>query len=172
MARPFSGKNRVHTDRQGRRTTWARSVNLFTLAAAGNYSTLNLLAPFTTSGGNPQGVTIVRTHLHLVVSSGVAANDTFTWGLLKGQATDVGANIAGAPTPDLQPYEDWLMWRDEIADTNAAYFPAQSNNHEFDIKAQRRLPELQMTYNMVVKRQATVAALTVNAVISTLIMLP
>jgi hypothetical protein len=148
-------------------------VNVFALAANGNYSTLDLLAPFKTSGGVQQGVTVTRTHLHVAVTTGVAASDSFSWGVLRAQNSDVGANVAGAPVPDLDPYEDWAMWRTEVADENSAYFFAQSNNRDFDIKAQRRLPELQMTYNLVIKRQTVVAAtLGITVIASILLKLP
>jgi len=75
--------------------------------------------------------------------------------------------------PDLDPYEDWAMWRTEVADENSAYFFAQSNNRDFDIKAQRRLPELQMTYNLVIKRQTvTAATLGITVIASILLKLP
>jgi hypothetical protein len=162
-------------DFHNRETTWARSVNVFALAANGNYSTLDLLAPFKTDGGNQQGVTVTRTHLNFTVTSAVASTDTFAWGLIKAQNTDVGANVAGAPTPDLDPYEDWLMWRTETAGNigQPGYWIGNSTEKDFDIRAQRRLPELQMTYNLVIKR-LTVAAATLNVVVSvsTLLKLP
>jgi hypothetical protein len=162
----------IHTMGPRRTTTWARSVNAFSLAANGNYATLDLLAPFKTSGGIQQGVTVTRTHVSLSVTSAVGNPDTFAWGIMRGQNTDVGANIAGAPTPDLDPYEDWAFWRTETAAVGpgAAYWEGSGNHREFDIKAQRRLPELQMTYNLVVKR-LTVAAATLNAVYSVSILL-
>jgi hypothetical protein len=173
MTRPFD--RRFNHPRHGvsRETTWARAVSTFALAANGNYATLDLLAPFKTSGGVQQGVTVTRTHLWLSVTSGSAPADTFTWGLVRGQNTDVGANVAGAPTPDLDPYEDWLLWRTETACNTGSgadtYFPA-TNVWSFDVKAQRRLPELQMTYNLVVKR-LTVTAATLNVVVTTSVLL-
>jgi hypothetical protein len=159
----------------GRETTWARSTNVFALAANGNYSTLDLLAPFKTDGGVQQGVTITRMHLNMSVTSTVAAADAFSWGVYRGETNDLGANVAGAPTPDTDPYVDWLFWRFETASSGAqpAYFVGAGNFIQWDVKAQRRLQELQMTLNLVVKRQ-TVAAATLNVVVtaSTLLKLP
>ena len=159
-----------------RETTWARSVNVFALAANGNYSTLDLLAPFKTDGGVQQGVTVTRTHLTMAITTGTAAGDSFAWGLLRGQNTDIGANVVGAPTPDLDPYEDWLMWRTETAQqggAGASFFPGSGNVWNWDIKSQRRLSELQMTYNLVIKRTAVAAAtLGITATVSCLLKLP
>jgi hypothetical protein len=176
MSMSRSGRRlNIHSMAPRRTTTWARSTNSFSLAVAG-YATLDLLAPFKTSGGQQQGVTVVRTHLNFSVFSTATSRDIFTWGVMRGQNTDVGANIAGAPTPDLDPYEDWAMWRTEQASptsaTNAFFFPA-GNNRDFDIKAQRRLPELQMTYNLVIKcLVATAAPLQLQVAASVLLKLP
>jgi len=167
----------IHTMAPRRETTWARSVNVFALAANGNYSTLDLLQPFKTSGGVQQGVTVTRMHMTWSVTSSVASTDSFAWGVLRGQNTDVGANIAGAPVPDLDPYEDWMMWRTETACFNGGggsfFWENSSNVREVDIKAQRRLPELQMTCNLVVKRLLSVAATQqITVSVSTLLKLP
>ena len=131
-----------------------------------------MLSAFKADGGNQQGVTVTRIHLNLSVVSGVAAGDTFAWGLIRGQSSDVGLNIAGAPNPEADPYDDWLFWRTEIADSNGHYWPGGSNNHTFDIKAQRRLEELQMNLNFVVQRIGTGADLELAAVTSVLLKLP
>jgi len=148
---------------------------VFALAANGNYSTLDLLAPFKTDGGVQQGVTVTRTHLNFSVTSQASAADAFTWGIIRGQNTDVGANVAGAPTPDLDPYEDWAMWRTETCADGIAqnhYFPGSSNVRDFDLRAQRRLPELQMTWNLVMKRLTGSVTLNVTVTASILLKLP
>jgi hypothetical protein len=54
----------------------------------------------------------------------------------------------------------------------AAYWDI-ANQHEFDVKAKRKLTDLQMNYNLVLKRINNVAAsLTVTATLSTLLILP
>src|ERR1700722_13129854 len=132
--RPISGGHFIRTQHGLRPTTWARSVNVFALAANGNYSTLDLLGPFKTSGGVTQGVTVIRTHLAWSVTTAVAAGDSFSWATGRGQNSDIGANIAGAPVPDTQQYEDWNMWRFEVAcnstGAGASYWK-QANQTEF-----------------------------------------
>ena len=149
---------------------------MFALAANGNYSTLDLLGPFKTSGGVTQGVTVIRTHLAWSVTTAVAAGDSFSWATGRGQNSDIGANIAGAPVPDTQQYEDWNMWRFEVAcnstGAGASYWK-QANQTEFDVKAARKIPELQQSYNLVIKRQTvTAATLGITVVASVLLKLP
>jgi hypothetical protein len=66
------------------------------------------------------------------------------------------------------------MWRTETVNNQpgagSSVWEHQSCTKEFDIKAMRRLPELQMTYNLVVKR-LTVAAASLNLVVSASILL-
>jgi hypothetical protein len=76
-------------------------------------------------------------------------------GIIRGQNTDQGANIAGAPVPDLDPYEDWAYWAWHFTDQNGNWNPrGTANTYELDLKAKRRLPELQMAYNLVIKSLA------------------
>jgi hypothetical protein len=162
---------------QPRKTEWARSINIFTNAANGNYQTFDLLAPFKAAGGNQQGVTVIRNHIVMSVTSSVSAGDNFAWGLIRGQAQDIGASIGGAPSPQTEDYADWAMWRTETACFNGGggsfFFDHGSNVKEFDVRSQRRLEELHMTFNLVVARITSVAAsqnLTVT--VSTLLKLP
>jgi len=133
-----------------RRTTWARFSNTVTLTTTGSYANTDLLAAFKADGGVTQGVTIARTHISISVEDAPDAGDQFAWGLLRGQNTDAGANIAGAPNPLDDPYEDWAMWDTRAASVGpgggAAYFPGNGNQWTYDIKSQRKIPELQMAW--------------------------
>ena len=149
-------RRRSSFSRQGRRTTWATIEDTYTLAAANDYATADLLQNFKSDGGVQQAVTVVRTHLLVAVTSPVAVGDNFALGLIRGQNTDVGSNIAGAPVPDLDPYDDWLLWQWRWAGAQAGGAPNYShlgatNVLYFDLKAQRKLEELQMCYNLVIK---------------------
>jgi len=154
----MSRSRRRAFNRQGRKSTWATVESTISLAAANAYSTIDLLANFKADGGVQQAVTVVRTHLVDHVTSAVNPGDNFALGLIRGQNTDVGANIAGAPVPDLDPYNDWLLWQWRWAsNANAAGIYSDcgfTNNMLYDIKAQRRLEELQMSYNLVIKQLA------------------
>jgi len=133
-------------------TTWATVTQTLSITAANQYQTFDLLANFKADGGTQQGVTITRTHLRTTLQSATNATTDFTYGLIRGQNTDVGTNIAGAPVPDADPYEDWLLWRWLFTDQNGNFNASgSSNTDEIDIKAMRKLPELQMTYNYVLK---------------------
>jgi hypothetical protein len=86
-----------------------------------------------------------------VIPTGIpAASNNFHVGLIRGQASDVGTNIAGAPTPAAQPYEDWMLhdyiWTDGAGEINEF----GGNQLRYDLHSQRRLEELQMNYNMVI----------------------
>jgi len=141
-----------------RPTTWARVQQTHTFAAANTYLTFDMLGNFKADGGTQQGVTVLRTHLRMQWTTVVAAGDNYAWGLIRGQNTDVGTSIAGAPVPDLDPYEDWLMWEHLYAsyfDANGVYSPSGATNVlSYDIRAKRKLPELQMSYNLVQKSLA------------------
>jgi len=158
-----------------RRTTWARVESTVTLAATGDYGTTDLLTAFKADGGVTQGVTIARSHLVLAVEDLPDAGDQFAWGLIRGQNTDVGVNIAGAPEPVADPYEDWAMW--ELLTAGAivgagAYWPGGGNTWRYDIKAQRKIPELQQAWNAVFTNVSATTPFTIGVTGSILLLLP
>jgi hypothetical protein len=133
-----------------RRTTWARQVGTLSNASAATYVTSDLLAAFKTAGGTTFGCTVARIHLRLSYETTVAAGDNFALGVIKGQDTDVGATIAGAPQPLTHPYEDWLYWSNFVASSPGNfYFPGGANTIDIDIKAKRRLEDLDEFLNIV-----------------------
>jgi len=140
-----------HAGAVARRTTWARSFGTVSLAAAGTYINDDLLANFRTDGGTTDGCTVTRIHMRLAVQSAVAATDTFFFGIFRGQNTDIGTSVAGAPNANTDPYEDWLYWSQFLANdaTGGAgngYFPGGPGApYEIDVRAQRKIPQLQQT---------------------------
>jgi hypothetical protein len=120
------------------------------VAAANGYQTIDLLSNFKADGGTQQGVTITRTHLRVVPTTTLAAGNNFHIGLIRGQASDVGTNIAGAPTPAAQPYEDWLLWDYLFVDSSGELNEYGGGQQHYDLRAMRRLMELQMNYNLVI----------------------
>jgi len=161
-----------------RRTTWARFSETFNFAAAGDWSTIDLLAEWKLDGGAQQAVTVARTHFYVSVITRSDPQDTFQLGLIRGQSTDVGNNIVGAPRPSVQPYEDWLLWEDRVAaidpvnGTNGSFYPGNSNFGEYDLKAMRKFEELGMTYNLVLESVSLAATSTIVVTGSVLLMLP
>jgi hypothetical protein len=134
-----------------RQTTWATVEATASIAAANGFQTLDLLSNFKADGGTQQAVTITRTHLRIIPTAGVqAAGNNFHVGLIRGQMSDVGTNIAGAPTPAAQPYEDWLLWDHLFTDQTASLDAFSGTQLHYDLRSQRRLEELQMNYNLVI----------------------
>jgi len=143
-----------------RKTTWATFSGSTTLDADGTYETVDLLLNFKTDGGTTQGITVARTHLRLAVTTAVAATDIFYLGLIRGQNSDVGVDVVGAPDPQSDPYEDWMWWEERVASTMTgagASFFGPSNNQGYDVKSKRKVEQLQMNYNLVLKRAVTAA---------------
>jgi len=139
-------------------STWATVTQTVSIAAANAYSTFDLLANFKADGGTTQGVTVARTRLLYTTTSTLNATTNFTVGIIRGQASDTGTSIAGAPTPDTSPYEDWAYWAWHFTDANGNWnYEGTANGKALDLKAQRKLPELQMNYNMVIKSLAAPA---------------
>ena len=141
----------IGTGAARRRTTWARQVATLSNAAAGTYDTVDMLANFKTDGGTQQGVTVARIHLRLAVLNVVAAADQVAIGIIRGQNTDVGVTVAGAPEPLADPYEDWLWWSVFTADHNGMFFLGGSNNFEVDIRSKRKFAGLQESLNIVAR---------------------
>jgi hypothetical protein len=158
-----------------RKTTWARD-NITDTVASNTFKTYDLLATAKSAGLAQQGVTIARTHLSIQVWSAVAGGDQMAFGIIRGQNTDVGTSVAGAPVPIADPYEDWVWW-----DIRTASEPGGSgcysrtgltNSWTIDVRAQRRLPELQMSYNLVMQAAVVAATVSFTVCASTLLMLP
>jgi len=156
-----------------RRTTWARGSGGAVFAAPG-YQTFNLLNDYVAAGGPSAGVTVARTHLYLSFASAPAPGDVFGVGIIRGQNTDVGLNVVGAPRPITDEFEDWAYWEVpiasliEVGSLTGAYYPW--NIFRLDLKAMRKIPELQMSFNLVL--QSTTGTDIVNWSASTLLMLP
>jgi hypothetical protein len=167
-------RSTVRTPR--RRTTWATTAtNAISLTAANQYLTTDLLATFKAAGGVTQGCTIARTILRLTVLGAPAAGDQFVHGIIRGQTTDVGANVAGAPTP-LDFYEDWA-WLDQRTAGGASsttYSDTGASNQIFlDLKVGRKIPEIHQCWNYVILAQPHAAfPTTFNLFARTLLYLP
>jgi hypothetical protein len=144
----------AHRGAARRRTAWATSDSSLSMAAAGNYTTADLLAQWRTAGGNQQSVTVVRTHLKLVPNGTRAVGDILYFGLLAGQMTDVGLNVVGAPNPATDQYEEWAMLDRLQVDYTTGLNPYDGGQREYDIRAQRKLMGLHQTWNIVLTAPA------------------
>jgi hypothetical protein len=157
-----------------RRTTWATHASSEAFAAATDYHTINLLDSYKTAGGIIVGITPIRTILRLTITAGtITAGDALDMGIIRGQDTDVGTNIVGAPDPSAKLFEDWA-WLNKytacaMVGAGPHYFEGGSNAYQLDIRSRRKLPELQMNWNLVL-RTSVIATWQVYA--RTLILLP
>lgn len=143
-----------------RRTTWATFDDAVSVATGGtHWQTNNMLTNYSGAGGSIAGITVARTHLRLTQTSQATAGDRFYFGIVRGQNEDVGADIAGAPRPLNDFYEDWAWWACYTTQASTGAGPTwgekASNVLEIDLRAKRKLPELQMTWNYVLQVAAT-----------------
>jgi hypothetical protein len=146
-----------------RRTTWATFDDAVSVATGGtHYQTNNMLTNYAGAGGTLAGITILRTHFRMTMTTAATAADRFYLGIVRGQNEDVGADIAGAPRPLNDFYEDWAFWSCYTSATLSGAGPGWSTNAnnvvQLDLKARRKIPELQMTWNYVI--QPAVATVT------------
>jgi len=167
----------INSTSAARRTAWARFEQNVSNAAAATYSAVDLLANYKLDGGTSAGCTVTRIHLEMAVTSVITVADKFAWGILRGQDTDVGVNNVGTPQAVAHPYEDWMFWQYPAASSNTgagpAYWQSASNVLSLDLKAQRKIPELQQTLLLIVGPQVvTTLPLTVHISGSVLLKLP
>jgi len=136
-----------------RRTTWATHQSSEAFAAANDKHTINLLDSYQTAGGTIAGITVARTLIHLAITSGTqTAGDRLNVGLIRGQDSDVGTNITGAPDASAKFFEDWAwleQYDNSISSGGPLYGKWGSNVISIDVRAKRKLPELQMSWNLV-----------------------
>ena len=136
-----------------RRTTWATFAGDITLGANGDNETVDLLADWKNNGGVPVGCTILRTHARWSLVSGTVAGGDFFWvSLMVGQLGDIGANIAGQPQPGNDWYEDWMFWVEYVADVDGHITPGGAAIDQVDLRAKRKISELQQTYTLSCQR--------------------
>jgi hypothetical protein len=157
-----------------RRTTWARFDASLAVPLVNEVITADLLSVWKGAGGTQQAVTIGRTHIRVVLLGGapIAGNNIFI-GLIRGQTNDVGSNIAGAPNPSVDLNEDWLLWDKLTVDPALALVPGGSQQVTYDLKAMRKLSELEESYNVAISSTSYNAfPANVRVTCSTLLLLP
>ena len=136
-----------------RRTTWATHQSTEVFAAANDKHTIDLLDTYKTAGGTVAGITVARTLIHLAITAGTqTAGDRLNLGVIRGQDSDVGVNIAGAPDASSKFFEDWAwleQYDNSVSGGGPLYGKWGSNVLSIDVRAKRKLPELQMSWNLV-----------------------
>jgi hypothetical protein len=130
-----------------RRTTWAVNGPSTTTCTAGGFAWFDLLAAYNAMPNSVSaGITVVRIHMRLAVVSGlVTPGQAVVTAIMRGQNDDTGANNAGSPSPRTDFYQDYMMWESQILDASNFTQPGGSNNWSWDVRAKRRLPNLNQT---------------------------
>jgi hypothetical protein len=109
------------------------------------------------------GCTILRVHLRLFVLSAVAAGDGFQWGLLvDNNGITGGGGAGGADDPVAFPYLSWIINRREGAHPGYS-FVGPNNQFEVDLRAKRKLSQLDETLLLCVNNTGAAAALNTYA---------
>jgi hypothetical protein len=170
----------MHAGVIARRTAWARANGVVTLANGTSWINTDLLANFRVDGGTTDGCTVGRIHVRLHTTTAIAAGDAFYWGIFRGQNSDVGTSVVGSPSASADPYEDWMYWTEFTAGPGAGagagpgYFPGGTGaSYEVDIRAKRKIPQLQQTLIMSTGLAGVATyPFTVAYAISTILILP
>lgn len=140
-----------------RRTTWATFDDAVSVATGGtHWQTNNMLTNYTGAGGPVAGITVLRTHIRITQTSAATAADRLYFGIVRGQNEDVGADTAGAVRPLNDFYADWAFWAAYTTQASTGAGPTwgekASNVLQLDLRARRKLPELQMSWNYVLQQ--------------------
>ena len=166
---PRMRRSPVHRRGSARRElVWAttdQTVNI----PAGQISDLNLLAALSVAGSSLLGVTVIRTHVHIAIQTGLAAGVGWRFGLIIGRNTDVGVNVAGQQDPS-NPELDW-MYLDRVYGTFSGATADAQRLFEVDLRAKRRMQELNQAY-LLCQTNTTAAAVNVAVWARTLLALP
>ena len=166
---PYVGRHRRSSypvRRHRTPTTWADSLQGASLAT-GHNSNGDLLAGLEVAGSTTVGLTVLRTHLMLQVNGFSAQSDYMLVGLAIVPIEDIGTVVDWAS----RPYMDWML--------RYAVYPTYSGGTldtgrivEFDIRAKRRLREMQQTYAICTKAVTASATISYNSLCRTLVRLP
>lgn len=110
----------------------------------GDFQNVDLLATYRPMpGAETTGVTLLRHHLYIWVTSAVVVGDGIAFGTaIDDQAEVIAATALGtahAWDPIDQPYLPWTMFQRFNAHPTHSFW-GSTNNLAFDIKSKRRIP--------------------------------
>jgi len=122
---------------QRRKLTWANAQGIQNPITTTGIL-VDLLADYKSAGGTTQGITIMRTHVSICVttSTPTVGDGVFT-GIVVGQNNDTTATIFPG-----EHYLDWAFYK-------AIYTPFYGQGfrgYDIDLKSKRRMQELNQTY--------------------------
>jgi len=119
-----------------RKLVWSTEDDAFSLVA-GAWTNNSMLVALGAS--NVLGITVIRTHLTISVTTGTAAGTRLIWGQIVGRSTDIGVSVPGSVRGD-QSELDWMY---VTASTSAPTFGKDGTNIiTLDNHAKRKMQEL------------------------------
>jgi len=136
---------RTAARRPRRRLQWADNHFDVTALAIGHYTNFDLLAPYRAMpGAETSGITVVRSHIRIWVTSSVVVGDGVFSAVI---VDDVGnllpvSQTLGAGTginPQDNPYASWMIYQRWNAHPTYNFF-GSVNQWEHDIRSKRRVP--------------------------------
>lgn len=155
---------------QRRKLVWGRLWSgTQNIAALTTVAIQPLSALETNLGADLIGCTVRRVRASFKIRGSVAGNGircTMAMGIFP-------SALAAAPlSPETDFHEDWMTWHAYFAEPPIATESPCLNNLELDVRAQRRLDELQQTLFWFVRNSHPTDGLTFSYGVSTLVALP
>jgi len=140
MARTMRGR-RGFAAAQRRKLTWA--------TAAGTFSGINtdgvmedLLANYKAAGGSTQGCTVIRTHIDIAIQT---ATPNIADGVFCGLIVANDPNTLSDYGPT-EGFLDWALYRHLFVMGTTSGSSSQETRYEIDLRAKRRIQELQESW--------------------------
>jgi hypothetical protein len=152
--------------RRPRRTVWSSINTTSQVIAAAATSNVDLLGPLDVAGGSVLGLTVVRTHLRIVVQNFAAAADEILVGTCVLPNEDVGTTVNRASNMG----RPWAFYNILVPAASGATVNAVAD-FDFDIKAMRRIPAPDASY-LLCWMNNSAASKTVTYLARTLVKLP
>jgi len=161
--------------RARRRLTWCdyKQIGLV-VGASAHAANVDLLSQFKTAGGEVNGATVMRTHLHVWPTTTVTAADKVMLGLIVTGTNQVAPSFAlgvGFDNPQDSPYLDWMLADQWEARPNFNRL-GSSNELAVDLRSKRKMLDLQDSLLLSAVAVTVTSALSVDIFCRTLIALP
>ena len=149
---------------QRRKLVWADSQATNQAMPLGGSNAIDLLSNYRTAGGGTQGVTIIRTHLSLVIASpaGALAGDGMVLGTMVSQAIGGAVSTADA-------YADWAYFT-TLYNVSSGNVRDTETSFMIDIKSKRKCQEVGESYFLAYSATRAASAFSYHA--RTLLALP
>ena len=128
-----------------RRTQWVDNSGDLASLAIGNFTVQDLLGNYRAMpGAESAGITVLRTHLRVWVTSPVVTGDGIAVATAVDDLGEVVATqalgSAHAWNPIDQPYLPWMIYQKFNAHPQYDFHGGTSANLEFDVRSKRRVP--------------------------------